>query len=383
MNLHLRLWLTNLLVLVVGLVGAATIGHGYKSKQFPKQVSRLESRYQSKESSEGKAPNPDIQTFSLDAIALFDRINDRGTAFALGATLIGVSGLSLGLTHSILRPLRQIDQAAKRFNSGDMAARVPPSNIPEIHQLGLTLNSVANHLQGLEERRQQLVGDLAHELGTPLTIIQAYVEMLESGVIPISSDIWKELLEETARMSRLLEDLVTLSKIESGGMPLRLQAVSPYPLIRRVVRIFKARKWQNNCTLELDCPAELPQVFADPDRFRRILNNLISNALTYTPEGTVTVQVQVIDDDLWIAVKDTGIGISKADLPHVFERFWRSKDSRHLRHDGSGIGLAITKRLVEVMGGMIEVSSELGEGSTFRFSLPLAGSKSERAKGVG
>jgi signal transduction histidine kinase len=139
----------------------------------------------------------------------------------------------------------------------------------------------------------------------------------------------------------------------------------------------------SNILLELDCPAELPQVFADPDRFRRILNNLINNALTYTPEGTVTVQVEVIDDDLWVAVKDTGIGIYKADLPHVFERFWRSKDSRHLRCDGSGIGLAITKRLVEVMGGAIEVSSELGEGSTFRFSLPLAGSKSERAKGVG
>jgi signal transduction histidine kinase len=281
-----------------------------------------------------------------------------------------------------LRPLRQIDQAAKQFNSGDMTARVPPSTIPEIHQLGLTLNSVANHLQGLEERRQTLIGDLVHELRTPLTIIQGYVEMMESGVTLHSPDIWQEIYEEISRMSRLIEDSVTLSKVESGGMPLRLQEVSPCPLIRRVVRTFKARKWQNNCTLELDAPAQLPPVFADPDRFKRILNNLISNALTYTPEGTVSVQVHVFDDDLWVAVKDTGIGISQADLPHVFERFWRSQHSCRLRHDGSGIGLAIAKRLVEVMGGTIEVSSKLGEGSTFRFSLPLAESKSERVKGV-
>jgi signal transduction histidine kinase len=129
--------------------------------------------------------------------------------------------------------------------------------------------------------------------------------------------------------------------------------------------------WQNDCQLILQCPDRLPKIFADRDRFKQVLTNLISNAVAYTPEGTVTVRAWAEQDILQIEVQDTGIGIDPQELPFVFDRFWRSPSSRHLRVDGSGIGLAITKRLTTAMNGKIGVTSQLGQGTAFRVSFPL------------
>jgi signal transduction histidine kinase len=372
MNLRLRLLLTNLLVLALGLLSAGTIAHSYKARQFPRQVQQMQE--QSRELAVKKGANPNPDSSSLGTIDLFNQINDRGTVLALTISFLGAGGLSLWMTYSILRPLKQIEQAAKRFSSGDLKARVPASNIPEIHQLGLTLNSVANRLSGVEERRQALIGDLAHELATPLTVIRGYMEMLESGKMSLTPAIGRELHEEAERMNRLLEDLQVLSRVEAGNLPLRLQPLYLRPILQQTIALFHAKGWQANCALVLDCPPRLPMIFADPDRLKRILTNLISNALAYTPEGTVTVRASVGEDCLWVEVVDTGIGISEEELPHIFDRFWRSPQSRHLRCDGSGIGLAITKRLVEAMGGKLEVESQLGKGTTFWFCLPLTSS---------
>jgi len=370
MNLRLRLFLSHLLILVSGLTFAGAVAHSYKAQQFPARLAKLEKAQQ------GVLPPPEnlaIQNCFSETLELFYSVNDRGTLWALALSFLTVGTLSLYLTRCILKPLRKIEQTAKRFSSGDLAVRIPPSNIPEIRKLELTLNSVADRLQGVEQRRQELVGDLAHEMGTPLTVIRGYLELLDSSEnFELTSDIKHQLHEEAERMTRLLADLNALSKIEAGSLPLHLEAFSPYKVIKQVIANFHVKGWLNDCYLRLVDAENLPQVFADCDRFKQILTNLISNALEYTPKGAVTIQTWADQEKLWVMVKDTGIGISSEDLPFIFQRFWRSEHSRNLRCEGSGIGLAITERLVRVMGGWIEVESNLGQGTTFRFCLPIA-----------
>ncbi len=139
-----------------------------------------------------------------------------------------------------------------------------------------------------------------------------------------------------------------------------------------MIKNFTPASLKANCQLKLRLSNNLPPAYADRDRVKQILINLISNAITYTPNGTVTIRASCWNDYLWVAVTDTGMGIAPEDLSKVFERFWRADQSRDARTGGSGIGLAITKRLVELHNGEIEVESVLGKGSTFRFSLPSA-----------
>jgi len=286
----------------------------------------------------------------------------------------GCPAVECWFIQSIHQPLQSLEQVIQRFNEGDLTARVPPNPIPELHRLGLTLNSAAVRLQGVEERRQEMVGDLAHELGTPLTVIRGYLEMMQEGRLSYSPVVAAQLTEEAERMSRLLDHLQTLSKVEAGCLPLHLQVLDLLPDLRSTITNFTVQAQENHCHLSLDCPATLPPVFADPDRVKQILSNLISNAIHYAPGTTISIQVWVVQPFLWVAVSDMGIGIAPDELQLIFERFWRSE--RNAENEGRGLGLAIAKRLVEVQGGQIEVESELGKGSTFRFSLPLANGQS-------
>jgi signal transduction histidine kinase len=361
--LSLRLFLVNLLALANG-VFAIAIAYSYCSYKFSERFSKI--------------PQPNIfkdgQNYHREVIDLFHKVNTEGIALAVLFSILSAGGLSILLTCGLTQPLKKIERAAKRFSEGDLESRVPPLAIPELHQLGLTLNSVVNRLQGVEERRQAMISEVSHEMSTPLMIISGYLEMIAEGRLSFNEmvEVAQGLLNDTARMQRLLTDLRMLAQIELGSLPLNLQVVQPRPLIREVVRSLTIQERQESCRLILDCPASLPLIFADPDRTRQILVNLVTNALNYTLEGSVTVSVSHDSKYLWVSVTDTGIGISDDDLPRVFDRFWRSERSRELRQDGSGIGLALTKRLVEAQSGRIEVESELEQGSTFRFCLPLA-----------
>ncbi|MBN8564860.1 MAG: HAMP domain-containing histidine kinase [Leptolyngbya sp. UWPOB_LEPTO1] len=373
MSLRLRLFLTNVLVFVSVLLCTTTISFGYKARQVPPRLVKLE-QYKAMQNL------PNLAVYQ-NILAIFGQVNDHRTVLAISSSLLTVSALSLSLTQSILKPLRRIERIAKRFSEGDWAARISPSQIPEIRQLELTLNSIADQLQDVEERRQELIGDLAHEMGNPLTVIRGYLELLDSSEqFELTLEIKQQLHEEAERMTRLLADLRVLSSMETGGLPLRLEPFHPYPVIKRVVASFRTQGWRNECDLKLAGAGNLPKIFADCDRFKQILMNLISNALAYTPQGVVTVQIWAEREKLWIMVKDTGIGIADKDLPHVFQRFWRSDHSRHLRREGSGIGLAITERLVKAMGGQIEVESELGQGTAFKFCLPIHASIPEATR---
>jgi signal transduction histidine kinase len=270
--------------------------------------------------------------------------------------------------------LKSLEQVIQKFNEGDLSARVPPNPIPELHRLGLTLNSAAARLQDVEERRREIVSDLAHELGNPLTVIRGYLEMIQEGKLDYSLVVTQQMLEEAKRMDRLLDSVQTISKVEAGSLPLHLQVLDLLPDLRGTINNLTAQAQENHCHLILDCPNRVPSVFADPDRVKQILNNLISNAIRYAPGTTISIRAWVTQPFLWLAVSDAGIGIAADEVPFIFERFWRSE--RIAENEGSGLGLAIAKRLVEVQGGQIEVESELGKGSTFRFSLPLANGQS-------
>ena len=163
-----------------------------------------------------------------------------------------------------------------------------------------------------------------------------------------------------------------LSKAEAGYLPIDLQPVNLRPLLESLVEKFADQILEDGPVLRLECSIQLPPVIADIDRTEQVLVNLVGNAIRYTTEGYITVRAWTKPGKLWIAIIDTGIGIAPENLPRVFERFWRADRSRARYSGGTGIGLAISRRLIELQGGKIFVESQLGKGSTFRFFLPLA-----------
>ncbi len=207
--------------------------------------------------------------------------------------------------------------------------------------------------------RRQLMADVAHELRTPLAILQGRVEGLIDGVYPRDDDHLTELLEETRHLSRLVEDLGTLAHAEAGALELRKETVDLGDLVRDVAASLPR-------PIMVVVPTDLPTVEVDPVRIRQVLLNLLANALRHTPtEGTIAIEIQARPQQILIHVRDNGSGIAPEDLPRIFERFQKGSDSR-----GSGLGLAIARKLVLAHGGDIGIESEPGKGTEVRVSLP-------------
>ncbi len=266
----------------------------------------------------------------------------------------------------IVRPLKSMEQTVRIFTQGDLDARVSPNLIPELHQLGLSFNHMASSLQGVETRRRELTSDLAHELLSPVTVLRLNLELLESGTVQPTPALYRQSVQEAQRLERLVQDMLALSKIEAGYLPLNCQAIAIHTLLQAM-----QHGWIETPDVQINwqIPTDMPPVYADRDRVQQILVNLINNAVKYTPNGTITISTWVASPYLWLSVTDTGVGIAAEELPQIFDRFWRSNASDT---DGNGVGLAIAKRLVELQGGQIQVTSQVGHGSTLRFSLPLA-----------
>jgi signal transduction histidine kinase len=302
----------------------------------------------------------------------FEQALSRG---GLWSMLFGVSTaglLSYFASQRIVQPLKQLEQIMHRLAAGHLDERLPPSDIPELNRLSLSLNRMAADLASIEQRRRELVTDLTHELRTPLTIVQGYLEGLVDGAIAPSAETYQLLAREARRLQRLVNDLQMLSQAEAGYLPIWVKALDVFPLLESLSQCFADQIVENSPLLKLECPPDLPPVLADPERLEQILINLLGNALRFTEAGSITLHAWQDGEWLWLSVQDTGQGISSEDLPHVFERFWRSEQSRDRHSGGTGVGLAISKRLVELHGGKIEAESQLGKGSTFRFCLPLA-----------
>lgn len=265
-------------------------------------------------------------------------------------------------------PVGALLEAAARVSEGDYAARVPEHGPREVRTLARAFNAMTARLQQHEEQRRSLLADISHELRTPLAVIEGNLEGLLDGVYPRDDEHLGIVLEEARVLSRLVEDLRTLTLADDAGLNLAKGTADLADLAHDVVGSFAAQAEGRKITLQVDAPADLPRVYVDPERIRQVLTNLLSNALRYTsPGGTIRVRVlREGADRIAVAVEDTGTGIPPEDLPHIFDRFYKSKDSR-----GTGLGLAIAKSLVAAHGGEIAVSSEPGRGTTIRFALPL------------
>jgi signal transduction histidine kinase len=221
------------------------------------------------------------------------------------------------------------------------------------------LRPVAGAFAEQDRLRRQLMADVAHELRTPLAILQGRIEGLLDGVYPRDETHLAELLDETRHLARLVEDLGTLAHAEAGALELRKEPVDLGDLVREVAASLPR-------PIVVEVPAELPALEVDPLRIRQVLLNLLANALRHTPaEGVVSVEVEARPQWMLIRVRDTGSGIAPEDLPHLFERFQKGSDSR-----GSGLGLPIARKLVLAHGGEIGIESVVGEGTEVTVSLP-------------
>lgn len=229
----------------------------------------------------------------------------------------------------------------------------------------------------LERTRREFVAMASHELRTPLTGIRGFLDMiLEGDVGEIGPQVREQLenaYESTERMIRLVEDLLSASRAERGKIEFRLQDVDLLPLVSEVVTDLSEAARRKRLSLEMRRPSKkLPQIWADREKLREILVNIVGNAIKFTDEGGVTISFQTKGNNLVTSVKDTGIGIAKKDQPHIFKRFYTVETTLARERHGTGLGLYISKQLVEGMGGKIWLESELGKGSTLSFSLPIA-----------
>ena len=285
----------------------------------------------------------------------------------------GVVALVLGsfLFFQIIRPLRSLSAAAHGIAQGDLSQRAWVGSQDDVGQVALTFNHMADALQRFSAERRQLFADVAHELRTPLAVIQSNLEAMLDGVLPASPEELASLHLETRLLNRVISDLRTLTLAEAGQLRLEKQWVVPGLVLQQVVERLRLRAEEKAITLETHLAEGVPQILADPQRLTQIITNLVDNALRYTPAGTrITLAARPGPGALELTVEDDGPGIPPAELPHVFDRFWRAEKSRNRATGGSGLGLAIVKHLVEAHGGQIHVSSWSGQGTHFCILLP-------------
>lgn len=300
---------------------------------------------------------------------------NEALAYAVIAAMVAALAVSLFFSRQVVAPVRDLTTASQRIAEGHYEERVRVGGQDELALLAERFNQMAEKLEQVETMRQQLIGDVSHELRTPLTAIKGSMEGLVDGVLPATSETYQQIHDETERLSRLVDDLQELSRVEARAYPLHLQAVDISTMIGTVLKRLASQLEQKHIVLNSELPSDLPMVMADDDRTVQVLTNLISNAVQYTPEGgSIGVTAAMVGNEIQIVVEDNGIGIPAEHLPHVFERFYRADKSRSRRTGGgSGIGLTIARHLVEAQGGRIWAESEgAGRGSKFTFTLPVA-----------
>lgn len=278
------------------------------------------------------------------------------------------------------RRIRKISEAAGRLAEGKIE-KMPPMPKGELKSLALTLNLLSDRfehdvseLKRLEEVRKEFVANVSHELRTPLASIKAFAETLLDGAmedVGHRGEFIREIFGSAERMGNLIEDILEISALESGKMPPNFEHLSLIKSVSSAVAELTPLAEQKGIVLRVEPFGDIPDVRADKNKLHRVFINLIDNAIKYTPENGL-IRVSALRDGSWVSVfiEDNGIGIPKADLPRIFERFYRADKARSRELGGTGLGLSIVKHIVELHGGAAGVQSELGRGSKFFFRLP-------------
>jgi signal transduction histidine kinase len=312
-----------------------------------------------------------VAAFVTLLINIFNSIGGGGSAMLVPLAILAVLVVAFTFARGLRRlvvPLGDLIEAAESVEAGNYSARVRPRGPRELRSLARAFNAMSARLETSEEQRRRLLADVTHELRTPLTIMQGNLEALLDGVYPADSEHLEPILDETRVLSRLVDDLRTLSLAEAGALTLHREPTDVGDLVSDCAASFRTQADGAGVTLVTAVDDALPQVEIDPLRIREVLANLLSNALRYTPRGgTVRVGATAANGQVRLIVHDSGPGIAAEALPHVFDRFYKSEDSR-----GAGLGLAIAKSLVVAHGGEIEATSEAGQGTEMRVKLPVA-----------
>jgi histidine kinase len=369
-RLSWRLFLSYLVIILVGIVALASAAEFAVPNAFERHMAAM-----------AEVMGPSSRALEQDLFDSFRRAVTEALAWSALAAFGVALVVSLFVSRQVVTPVREMMVASQRIAEGRYTERVGVAggsplqqDVDELGRLALSFNQMAARLEQTEKMRLQLIGNVAHELRTPLSSIKGYMEGLLDGVIPAEATTYVQVYREADRLQRLVHDLQELSRVEAGAIELALRPVPVERLVDAVTARLGRQFEEKGVALETDLPAGLPAVRVDEDRMVQVLLNLVGNALQYTPAGgRVSVRARRERDAVHIAVEDTGSGIPAHDLPHLFERFYRVEKSRSRVGGGSGIGLTIAKHLVEAHGGQIEAASDgPGQGSSFRFTLPMA-----------
>ncbi len=303
------------------------------------------------------------------------------TAAAIASVLACVIGYFV--SRSIARPIQRITSTAKQIRNGDLTARSGVTGPDEVGQLGETFDDMAGTIERDLKLEHRLTGDVAHELRTPLMAMQATVEAMQDGVLPADDEHFEVVATEVRRLSRLIDAMLKLSRLENGTTELKIERTDLVYLVRSLVSSQHQLFHEKGIHLRFVDETPHGELYADvdPDLLREAIVNLMSNAMRYTnADGWVKVSLRQDRSDVLVAVQDTGIGIAKEDIPQTFARFWRSDVSRERVSGGLGVGLAITKEIIDRHNGTILVESELGRGTTFTLRVPQRHPRRQRDK---
>jgi signal transduction histidine kinase len=303
-------------------------------------------------------------------LAYLERTNQALWLAALGAVTVALL-VGVLLARSLSRPLRALTAAARRMAGGDLHQSVPAAGQDEIGELGRAFNQMSQAVSDANRQRRQMTADIAHDLRTPLTVISGYVESMQDGVLAPSPERLSLIQKEIERLQRMVEDLRTLAHADAGELGLYRQPCDPGALLRQCAASHQHTAERQQVTLRVEVAPDLAPVLVDEGRMAQVLDNLVSNALRYTPAGgSIRLAALPGQGGLLLTVQDSGAGIAPADLPHIFERFYRADKSRSEQDGASGLGLAIARAIVQAHGGKISAESQPGQGTLFKIWLP-------------
>ena len=312
---------------------------------------------------------PTLEVHPAEA-AFLDRIKQIYLFSGIGVIALAIL-LAFFLSRTLTRPIRELITATRSVSSGKPVAEVRVRSHDELGELVASFNQMNAELARSTMLRRQMTADIAHELRTPVSIILGHTEAVHDGLLAPSAELFETIREETGRLENLIEDLRTLSRADAGELPIEKHPLAPAKLLGSVRAAQSQRALQKGVSLEVRAASNLPKVTVDSGRMMQVLNNLLDNALRYTPAGGhILLSASIVEKMLEIRIKDSGPGIAKEDLERVFDRFYRSDLSRQRDEGGSGLGLAIAKSIVEKHGGQIWAESEPGEGTAMVIRLP-------------
>lgn len=373
-HLAWKVFLSYVIVVLVGVVVLATATSLSVPAAFDRHMAGM-STMMSGGNMMGNAQPMEMELFTNYTASVTEALSLAALAALIAAVLA-----SFLISRQVVNPVQRMMKLSHRIAEGEYEERlkisrgVGSNQVDELDQLALSFNQMADKLEKTEVMRRQLIGDITHELRTPLAAIKGYMEGLMDGVIPAEPDTYQQVHTEVDRLQRLVNDLQELSRVEAGAFQLKPELVSLSGLVDTVKGNLGHQFEDKDIQLDTQIEPNLPKIMVDKDRILQVLTNLVGNALQYTPGGgKVSIHASRDRSEILVSVSDTGIGISPDHLPFIFNRFYRTDKSRTRASGGSGVGLTIAQALVKAHHGRIWAeSSGEGKGSTFSFTLPAS-----------